>query len=89
MMDAVKFIEERRRMCKTYVDCFECPADDNNRCKFNIAQGEEATRQVELLEEWSAAHPRKTRQDVLLEQFPNAKNCRESFGNLPIQFRFN
>ena len=27
---------------------------------------------VKIVEEWSAAHPRKTRQSVFLEQWPNA-----------------
>lgn len=73
-MNAVKFIEERNRMCKSFGDdCVGCPANDNNyRCKFSIDVGDEAAKQVELLEEWSAAHPRKTRQNVFLEQFPNA-----------------
>lgn len=28
---------------------------------------------VKVVEEWSAAHPRKTRQSVFLEQFPNVE----------------
>lgn len=72
-MDAVKFIKERERLCKEHTVCSGCPANDNNRCKFNITLGDEAAKQVEFLEEWSAAHPRKTRQDVFLEQYPNAK----------------
>lgn len=28
---------------------------------------------VKVVEEWSAAHPRKTRQSVFMEQWPNAK----------------
>lgn len=71
-MDAVKFIEERNRMCKSFGDeCASCPANDIiYRCKFSISVGDEAAKQVELLEEWSAAHPRKTRQSVFLEQYP-------------------
>ena len=74
-MDAVKFIEERNRMCKSFGDdCAACPANDIiYRCKFSITVGDEAAKQVELLEEWSAAHPRKTRQDVFLEQYPEAE----------------
>lgn len=73
-MDAVKFIQERNRMCKSFGDeCAGCPANDTiYRCKFSITVGDEAAKQVELLEEWSAAHPRKTRQSVFLEQYPNA-----------------
>lgn len=73
-MDAVKFIQERNRMCKSFGDeCAGCPANDTNyRCKFSITVGDEAAKQVELLEEWSAAHPRKTRKSVFLEQYPEA-----------------
>ena len=76
-MDAIKFIEERKRLCETYTICFKCPANDNSgKCKFNITMGDEATKQIKLLEEWSAAHSRKTRQDAFLKQYPNApRDC--------------
>ena len=76
-MDSVKFIEERRRMCKSFdTGCNGCPAF--NACNNNLccAVGNEstldATAQIAIVEEWSAAHPRKTRQDVFLEQYPEA-----------------
>ena len=53
-MDAVKFIEERNRMCGTMSEVW----------------GVDAAQIVKNTEEWSAAHPRKTRQSVFLEQFP-------------------
>ena len=75
-MDAVKFIDERRRMCKSFdTGCNGCPAFNvcNNLC---CAVGNEstldATAQIAIVEEWSSAHPRKTRQDVFLEQYPEA-----------------
>lgn len=73
-MDAIEFIKERQRLCQTYVDCFKCPAYNNNTggCNFNTASGYEATEQIRLLEEWSAAHPYKTRQSEFLKQYPNA-----------------
>lgn len=77
-MDAVKFIEERKRLCEMYANCSECPANDNGgRCKFSITVGDEATKQIKLLEEWAAAHPCRTRQSVFLEQYPEASvdNC--------------
>lgn len=77
-MDAVKFIEERNRMCKSFCDgCKGCPA--SNVCEDDLccAVGQEstldATAQIAIVEEWSAAHPRKTRQSVFLEHWPNAK----------------
>ena len=76
-MDSVKFIEERRRMCKSFDTCCNgCPAF--NACNNNLccAVGNEstldATAQIAIVEEWSAAHPRKTRQSVFLEQYPDA-----------------
>ena len=73
-MDALKFIEASRRMCKSFGNtCNGCPANvDDDRCKFSIFGGDEAAEQIKLLEEWSAAHPRRTRQSVFLEQYPEA-----------------
>lgn len=76
-MDAIEFIKERQRLCQTYVCCFECPANnDNDGCKFSTITGYDATEQIRLLEEWSAAHPYKTRQSEFLKQYPNAlRDC--------------
>ena len=78
-MDAVKFIEERNRMCKSFGDrCTGCPASDACGCcavdqAVEQASTLDATDQVAIVEKWSAAHPRKTRQSVFLEQYPNAR----------------
>lgn len=56
-MDAVKFIEERNRMCGNMSEVW----------------GVDAAQIVKNTEEWSAAHPRKTRQSVFLEQWPEAE----------------
>ena len=74
-MDAVKFIQERNRMCKSFGDeCAGCPANDTiYRCKFSITVGDEAAKQVKLLEEWSAAHPLITRADLFKKQYPNTE----------------
>ena len=76
-MDTVKFIEERKRMCKSFdTGCNGCPAFNscNNLC---CAVGNEstldATAQIAIVEEWSAAHPRKTRQSVFLGNYPCAR----------------
>lgn len=74
-MDAVKFIEERDRMCKSFGDvCKGCPAWDGS-CKLETGTYLkcEADEKVKIVEQWSAAHPRKTRQSVFLEQWPEAK----------------
>ena len=69
MMDAVKFIKERNRMCKSFGwRCNDCPADKNTCCDAFEWQEDLVT----IVEEWSAAHPRKTRQSVFLNLFPDA-----------------
>ena len=60
-MDAVKFIEERRRMYKV-----------TGKHSPTLAGWIPAEDVVKEVEEWSAAHPRKTRQSVFLEQYPEA-----------------
>lgn len=60
-MNAVKFVEEVRRMRST----------DRNYKIFNYNDRPEDV--VKEVEEWSAAHPRKTRQSVFLEQWPEAQ----------------
>lgn len=63
-MDAVKFIEERRRM-------FAVTGENSKYSLFNM--NTPAQDVVKEVEEWAAAHPRKTRQSVFLEQWPEAR----------------
>ena len=63
-MDAVKFVEERRRM-------FAVTGENPKYSLFNMSTCAEDV--VKEVEEWSAAHPRKTRQSVFLKQWPEAK----------------
>lgn len=60
-MDAVKFVEERRRM-------FAVTGENSKYSLFNMSTCAEDV--VKEVEEWSVAHPRKTRQSVFLEQYP-------------------
>jgi hypothetical protein len=60
-MDAVKFVEERRRMYT--FGCIKKGINDYN------TKAEDVVAEVE---QWSAAHPRKTRKSVFLEQYPEA-----------------
>jgi hypothetical protein len=75
-MDAVKFIEERKRMCKSFGEtCKGYPgldAFEEMLCAVGQESTVDATDQIAIVEEWSTAHPRKTRQDVFLEQYPEA-----------------
>lgn len=74
-MDAVKFVKEYLRMCTKVDECEDCPVCKTDFCTVPAKERsqESAEEIVELVEEWSAAHPRKTRQSVFLEQYPNAR----------------
>lgn len=72
-MDAVKFVEERRRMYT--LGCIKKGINDYN------TKAEDVVAEVEA---WSAAHPRKTRQSVFLEQYPEAYVAK-STGLIDIQ----
>ena len=61
-MDAVEFIKERDRMMSMM----------NFAPNVGWGHGQSAEEIVAEVEEWSAAHPRKTRQSVFLEQYPEA-----------------
>lgn len=76
-MDAVKFIQERNRMCATYTpkNCEGCPADNYGREGIACIMIDkiDADRLVPIVEEWSATHPLKTQQSIFLEQWPKAR----------------
>ena len=74
-MDAVKFVKEYLRMCTKVDECEDCPVYKTDFCTVPAKERsqESAEEIVELVEEWAAAHPRKTRQSVFLEQYPNAR----------------
>ena len=75
-MDAVKFLQERARMCNSFSpDCEGCRVDEEKPVMSECYQWmfENLERAVKIVEEWSAAHPRKTRQTTLLEQYPEAE----------------
>ena len=73
-MDAVMFAKEYLRMCGNFSNCEKCPLLPTYFCTIN-AKAEKShidvKEVVRIVEEWSTAHQRKTRQSVFLEQFPN------------------
>lgn len=73
-MEALEFLKERKRMCRSFCgSCRGCPCE-KVRCALNsLTSDDDYKRIVVMVEEWSAAHPRKTRQSVFLEQYPEAK----------------
>ena len=78
MMDALGFTRELKRMCTFYYDtekgyCSDnCPAR-NLDCMSLDQPEEDIERIVEVVKLWSQENPRKTRQDLVLEQWPNAQ----------------
>ena len=74
-MNALKFIEERSRMCKLFSPgCEGCRIDEAkpvmSECVLWMIENPE--KAVEIVERWSQEHPPKTRQAVFLEQWPEA-----------------
>ena len=84
-MDAVKFLQERSRMYKSGAATPGIGLEDD----YNPVSA------VEVVEKWAAEHPRKTRQDMFLEQFPNVELDRNGIINIspckvdPKQYPFN
>lgn len=62
-MDAVKFLQERNRM---FLSGGATPS-------IGLEDDFDPVMAVEIVEKWSEQHPRKTRQDVFLEQWPEAE----------------
>lgn len=86
-MDAVKFLEEKDRMCRFYETCSKCPCFYKSGIAVNciLANGlslAENKEQVAIVEKWSKEHPRKTRQSVFLEQYPDANLDEEGVVNI-------
>lgn len=67
-MDVAEFFSGFRRMCKSSSDCAKCEYH-GDKCN-NVIDFLEKT--VAAVEQWSKEHPRKTRQSVFLEQWPEA-----------------
>lgn len=70
-MDAVRYIEERARMCKEYDYCKGCQI---NKARENTTWHPKDA--VAIVEKWSEEHPQKTLKDDFLERCPGAElNC--------------
>lgn len=75
-MDAVKFLEERKRMCMSSGDtsCHGCPLyKERGIFKCLQFQGLFPKATVDIVEKWVKEHPRETRKDDFFEKFPHAK----------------
>lgn len=73
-MDALEFLKEERRMCNSFdTGCVKCPLGDIGCCVSPEETDEEFEKEIAIVERWSKEHPRKTRQSVFLEQYPEAR----------------
>ena len=72
-MDALEFLRERRRMCDSYRRCEGCPLEEGKCVVSDVAPDEDYKRIIAAVDQWSKEHPRKTRQSVFLEQYPEAE----------------
>ena len=74
-MDALEFLKEHKRMCneysRSYNGCCDCPLVSH--CSISsTASDDDNKKTVDVVEQWSKEHPRKTMQSVFLEQWPEA-----------------
>lgn len=75
-MDAVEFLKERKRLCEVYfekTECKDCPLENMGCWTADFCADDSCEKVIAIVEQWSKEHPRKTRQSVFLEQYPNAK----------------
>ena len=85
-MDAVEFINEKERMCKSFND--NCKNKDGNNFSCGLRyeadkSGESCeeyisnhpAKAVEIVEQWAKEHPRKTRQSEFLKMFPRVEKA--------------
>ena len=72
-MDALEFLMERNRLCGSYRGCVGCPFGAADCVVRDMTSERTCKRIVAAVEQWSKEHPRKTRQSVFLEQWPNCK----------------
>lgn len=79
-MDAVKFLEEYKRMCDSIDSCDSCPAQ--GQCMYDGLETNNAAGVVAITEKWSKEQPIKTRNSEFLKHYPDALLSRE--GNVFI-----
>ena len=72
-MDALEFLKERNRLCGSYKGCVGCPFGAADCVVRDMTSEYTCKRIVAIVEQWSKEHPRKTRQSVFLEQYPEAE----------------
>ena len=73
-MDALEFLRERKRMCKSFGDsCDGCPLHGYPCTRNSSMNDGDLERILVEVAQWSKGHPYKTRQSVFLDQYPNTR----------------
>ena len=76
-MDALEFLKEKKRMCNAYSEhnnCFgDCPLIESCCVINNSTPDEDLKKMITVVEQWSKDHPRKTRQSVFMDQYPEVE----------------
>lgn len=68
-MDAVIYIRDMQRMCKSHISCNGCELKPGNGK--SCMEGMDPQECISVVEQWAVAHPTKTRQSEFLKLFPN------------------
>lgn len=73
-MDAIKFLQEKKRMCDSYWNfCTKCEIRNQGNgleCEKFMKMFPEKT--VDIVEKWAKEHPQETRLTQFLKHYPNA-----------------
>ena len=70
-MDAVIYIRDMQRMCKSRISCNGCELKPGNGK--SCMEGMDPQKCISVVEQWASEHSIKTRQSVFLEQYPETK----------------
>lgn len=88
-MDAIKFINEKVRMCNSILPgntCKGCRLQEFDGCDFNeLVENNKVEEAVKLVEEWSKENPCQTRQSVFIRQYPKVTIYHGLIGIRPCQ----
>ena len=79
-MDAIEFLRDFRRMCLSYDNCTGCELR-NAECS-PMEEDCDHEKVIRVVEEWTKAHPVKTRLSELVKIFPNYKKD-ENYSGIP------
>nr|DAH92382.1 MAG TPA: hypothetical protein [Caudoviricetes sp.] len=83
MMDAVKFLKERARMCEANqtgeMTCENCAAYKGVSQCYKLGEPKDPEKMVAIVEQWAAEHPVKTRQSEFLKHYPGAQITIDGF----------